>query len=282
MPLAVAQHHSLTESPALERVDARLQLSFVGHATGTRLGRLHQAGGAKAKFPRVAPGDPPEAVLFNLGGGLTGGDRVALELKWGEGARATATSQACEKIYRASAGEARIETRLSVAAGAEAEWLPQETILYDGARLVRSLDVEMAADARLLLCEGVVLGRTAMGERLRTGAVFDRWRVRRDGRLVYADGIRLGGDIESLTARKASLAGAACFATVLLLAPDAEAHLESVRQGLESARGEVAASAWNNMLLIRFIALTGADLRFHLTQSLNILRGRPLPRVWTT
>ena len=81
--------------------------------------------------------------------------------------------------------------KLKVGAGGTLAWLPQETILFDQVRLRRSIEVDLAPDASLLLAEGVVFGRSAMGETLAQGRFFDRWRVRRGGALVFAESLRL-------------------------------------------------------------------------------------------
>ncbi|MFX7793007.1 urease accessory protein UreD, partial [Acinetobacter baumannii] len=79
---------------------------------------------------------------------------------------------------------AQLNISLKVGAGAHLGWLPQETILFDRARVHRRCDIELDEAASLLLCEIVVFGRTAMGERMDQGEFVDRWRLRRGGRLV--------------------------------------------------------------------------------------------------
>ena len=179
-----------------------------------RLDRLFQQGCAKARLP--APGgSAPEVVLINTAGGVTGGDRIDWRLEAGPGAALVATTQAAERVYRSAGGAARIETRLTLGPGARLDWLPQETILFDGGRLDRSLEVEMAADARLLALETLVLGRAAQRRDGAAGAVSDQWRIRRGGRLVHAEALRLDGDVARATAGAATLGGARALATLV-------------------------------------------------------------------
>ncbi len=184
------------------------------------LGRLEEAGPSRARFPRSGRrGAALEAVLINTGGGIAGGDAVATHMIARAGAHLVATTQAAEKIYRSDGAVSKIDVDLLVEPGASLDWLPQWTILFDEASVARTISAEVGEGARLLLVEPVALGRAARGERFATGALTDRWRIRRNGRLIYADGLSLGGDIATLLDRPGIAHGAAAFATVLLVAP---------------------------------------------------------------
>ncbi len=241
---------------------------------------IYQSGSAKIRLPRDRAGAPFEGVLLNTAGGVTGGDRLAYEVAVGEAAEAVVTTQAAERVYRRSEGVARIDTTLAVGAGGRLDWLPQETILFDRSALSRRLTADIAADATLLAVEPLVLGRAAMGETIRTVFARDVWRIRRDGVLVFADALRLDGDSEMIMKGGATGAGARAMATLVLVAPDAEARLDTVRAALENARGEAGASAWNGMLVARFLAPGGQALRADLMMLIETLRGAPMPRVW--
>jgi urease accessory protein len=214
-------------------------------------------------------------VLLNTAGGITGGDRFAIEGEAGPGSALTLTTQAAERIYRSSGGEGRVATRLSAGAGATLHWLPQETILFEGGRLLRSLDADIAVDARFLALETVVLGREAMGENVTAGFFEDCWRVRRGGRLVFADTLRLSGAIGEIAANPALLAGNRAAATLLYTGPDAEARLAPLRAALS---GHSAASVREGCLVARLLAPSARALRAMLVPLVTLFR--PLPAVW--
>ena len=109
-----------------------------------------------------------------------------------------------------------LAARLGLSDGAELCWLPQETILFDRARLARRIDVELADGASLLMAEAVVFGRAAMGEAMEQGYFADRWRVRRSGKLIFADSARLDGDIAAKLGQPAAAGGGIAIATVLM------------------------------------------------------------------
>jgi urease accessory protein len=230
------------------------------------------------RFPNATP-DALEAVIVNTGGGMTGGDRFTLRLEVGAGASLVAGTAAAEKIYRSTGPDTEMDVRLTLGEGAKLAWLPQETILFDRARIARRIEVELAADARLLLAEAVVFGRTAMGEAMAEGCFTDRRRVRRAGRLIHAEGVRLDGAVAAMLAEPAVAAGGVAAATVLL-APGDDAAVAVVRGAGQDYRGEVGVSAWNGIALARLCAADGATLRHDLALVLRALRGKPLPRSW--
>jgi urease accessory protein len=271
---------SLASTPVLQRVRGAGRLAVRRSEGKTRLAGLFQEGSCKIRLPR-GEGEALEAVLINTSGGMTGGDIVSWHVEAQAGAAASLTTQACEKIYRSTSGAARLSTRLVVGAGARLDWLPQETILFDNAALHRTLDADLAADATLLCVEAVVLGREAMGETVRAGSFRDRWRVRREGRLIFADDVRLDGAIEALTGRAAVLAGARAFATLLLTGPDCEARLAALQATFAVKGVRAGAGAFDGKLVCRLCATDGLTLRRVLIPALAALRdGAAPPRVW--
>ncbi len=264
--------------PRYERTSGVARIAFKHVGGATRLDRLHQSGAAKVRLPHRPAGDPPEAVLINTAGGLTGGDRMSAEIRLEPGCRAVATTQACEKIYRAAYGTAEIRTELTLGAGARLDWLPQETILFDGAGLSRRLDADLEPGAELLAVEAVIFGRAAHCERMQSGFFADRWRIRRNGRLVFADPLRFDWALADLLSRPAVLADAGAMATVLFVTDDPERYLTAAREIVGEAGG---VSAWGGKLLARITAEGGLALRRTLTPLLAALRdGAPLPKLW--
>jgi urease accessory protein len=278
----ILERQDLQGGPTLarpQRARGSGRLRTKASTLGTRLDVFYQEGCAKIRLPRSFDG-AMEAVLINTAGGLTGGDRLDWSFEVEAGTRLTATTQACEKVYKAKASTATIATRLTVGAGARADWLPQETILFDRASLSRTLDVELAADAEFLAVEAVLLGRKAMGETMETGLFRDRWRLRRNGRLIHAEEAHFEGDVAGLTATEAILASNRAFATVLFCGSSAEAHLAPLRRLLEGASGGV--SHWQDKLVARVVAADGFALRKILIPLISHLRnGASVPKVWT-
>jgi len=266
--------------PAMQRARGVARLAVVGDGPVTRLVESYQSGSAKLRFPNRRPEAALEAVLLNTAGGVTGGDHLAFTAIAGDGARAAIATQAAERIYRHSAGVARIDTTISVGAGATLDWLPQETILFDRSALARTLTADVHPTGRLLAIEEIVLGRTAMGESARDVIVTDSWRIHRGEKLVFADGLRLAGDAVTAMAGGATGNGAIAAATLVLVAPDAEAEIGTARNALADANGEAGVSAWNGMLVARLIAPTGQALRADLMRLIIALRRASMPRVW--
>jgi urease accessory protein len=266
----------------LARSRGAVRMSFKRGSERTVFDTLYQAGCLRVRMPRPEAGTFPEAVVINTAGGLTGGDDIALAARWQSGAEATLCSQAAEKIYRARANSVRVSNRLDVERHATAEWLPQETIMFDRSALERRLDVHVEGQSSFLGLESVVFGRTAMGEEVVSGRIRDAWRVYRDRRLVHAEAFRLDGNIAAQLDRGAMGAGARACATILLVAEGiARELLESLREALRRARGRAAASLWNGVLAARFLARDGEILKHDIALALNVLRsGRALPRVW--
>ena len=265
---------------ALERVRGVARVRVAGDGGTTRLVENFQSGSAKVRFPKPADRSVMDVVLLNTAGGLTGGDRISFSVAAGAGARATVTTQASERIYRRRDGDVEVETALAIEAGATLDWLPQETILFDRSSLRRRLAADLHPTGKLLAVEAIVLGRAAMGERVRSATLADSWRVRRGGALIFADGVRLDGDSVAILDGGATGGGAAAMATVLLVAPDAESALPAAREALAGAAGEVGASAWNGMLVARLLAVDSYALRADLTRLFETLRGTTMPRTW--
>ena len=280
----VAASPLIAAPPRLQRAAGRGRVAV--QATGARTGLrdLFQEGCAQIRLPRDAAARGLEAVLINTAGGLTGGDRLSWRAEAAQGAALTISTPACEKVYRARDDAAETLVTLAAGPGAHLAWLPQETILFDGAALRRRLDIDLAADAEVLVVEAVVLGREAMGERIRAGALHDRWRVRRDGRLVFADDLRLDGPVSEISGLAATLAGGRAFASLLLVAPDAQDRLRPLREALGDLEGAGGgASAFDGKLFCRIVAREGRTLRSALVRALGVLRqGQPIPRVWRT
>lgn len=267
--------------------EARLTIKKAG--THSHFAERYQQGTMKVRCPRIHTHSDAEAVLINLGGGLTGGDRVTITARAEAGAAGTLASQACEKIYRSLGTDAELSTTLTLEAGATLNWLNQPTILFEAGRVHRKTEVIMAADATFVGVEAMIFGRTAMGETVRTGSVRDTIRIRRAGRLIHAETFSAQGSVqgsaqgnlEALLARPAMLGPNKAMATIRYVAPDAEARRDELRETLKTCESEAAATAFDGMMFLRFAAPTGQALMSDLITTLTHLRGQPVPRVWT-
>jgi len=277
--------HQASVAPP-QRTSGRLEVAFHRRGPTTAVARLYQEGAAKARLPREPERGLIDVTLINLGGGLTGGDRLHQRLVWERASAAGATTQAAEKIYRARDGRAEVRTELVLGAGAWAEWLPQETILFDGAALDRSLLIDAAADARLLAVEPVVFGRLAMGERVQTSHVHDRIEVRVEGVLAWLDVNRLVPPVEAKLDRPALGGGARAIATVVYVGPDAGDRLDALRAIVAAAPVPAGVTRLDHVLVVRLHAASPLALRRALLALLPAARaalgGLPprLPRLW--
>lgn len=272
MNFCAKQPHALA---APQRAHGRLDLAFRHDGTRTRLDRFYQEGCLKARMPR---GPAVEVVALNISGGIAGGDRLETALALGAGARATFTTQAAERLYRALEAPARLRTRLVAGEGAVLHYLPQETILFDGFALDRALEIELAPGAAVLGLESLVFGRLAMGEVLREGSLQDRILIFREGRLIWQDSTRLAGEVTAALDRPGVAAGARAMACLFATGPGMPERLDELRAALDGAHA--GASCVEGVLLARLLAPDAANLRRVVGKALCVLRAVPLPRVW--
>lgn len=269
---------STAEIFAANRAAGRIALAL-NHACGaTRPARVHEAGMLRVRFPNGERRDTLEAVIVNTAGGLAGGDRADIEMEVAAQAQVTVTSAAAEKVYRSLGPDTQIRVRLEAGAGAAIAWLPQETILFDCMRLRRSIDVALAGDAKLLMVEPIVFGRSAMGESVASGSLFDRWRVRVDGALVFADCVQLDGEVAQRLAQRAVAGDGVAIATLLKI-PGDDDTVGALRAMQSAFSGEVGVSAWNGLMVGRLVAPTSAALRHDIGRILTAI-GTPPPRLW--
>ena len=263
---------------AANRAVGSIGLAVRASGAVTRRARVREDGPLRIRCPGPIS-DELEAVIVNTAGGVAGGDRLMLDVIVEPDARLVITTAAAEKVYRALDAAATIDMKLSVGARASLAWMPQEMILFDRARLRRAIDIDLAADARLLLAEAIVFGRSGMGEAVHDGFLFDRWRLRRGGRLIHAEATRFDGAIARKLAQPAVAKGGIALATVLIV-PGDEVTAASVRAVSDQLRGEAGVSTWNGLAVARLCAASGEVLRHDLVAVLSALRGVALPRLW--
>jgi len=197
----------------------------------------------------------------NTSGGVAGGDCLESSVTALTGASIIVTTQAAEKIYRALDQPARIRTKLNVDNGGKLAWLPQETILFNHARLYRRTEIEISLGSQLLALECLVLGRAARGEKLTGGAIVDSWRVSKNGRLQWADTFRLVDGAFSKLSRKALLWDSTALATLLYFGPGLEERLQLVRAQSASFDCQCGVTLVGGMLVGRLAGRSSFELK---------------------
>ncbi|HEY1779354.1 MAG TPA: urease accessory protein UreD [Roseiarcus sp.] len=264
--------------PALrQRAHAEARGSFVRVGARTEPARLFETGGLRWRFPRSS--SPCEVAIVNTGGGVAGGDSYSISLALGEGAEVEAATPSAERIYRSHGPASVIATRLTLKPRARLFWLPQETLIFESARLERRLEVEASEEAEFLIAETLAFGRLAMGESRIDASVHDSWRVRRHGRLVFADETRLA-HAGAVLDRKAVGAGARALSMIVASAPNIEARLPDLRAALGAGPDiESGATAFDGLIVVRLLSPSFDRLRGALVASIVALGGRK-PRLW--
>ncbi len=218
-------------------------------------------------------------VLTNTSGGVTGGDRFRTEIVAEDCACVTVTTQTAERAYRAQPGHVgRVDTTLRIGAGSRINWVPQETILFDGCAFVRRLTVELGEGSSALVVEPVVFGRSAMGESVTSALFDDRIEIRCGGQMVFLDRTRLDGDIAASLAKSGVANGAVAGAILLFAGASAEAHLARVRDLLPETAG--ASLVRPNLLVCRLVSEDSYTLRKVMMPLIAMLLDDVIPRPW--
>jgi len=264
-----------TFSRSLQRARGATRTTFRNNA----LECLFNSGSAKALLPR-SYGPSNEVVLVNTAGGITGGDIFTYE-SGADASHVTVTTQAAERAYRSSHGDAaRLDVKLTAQNGASLHWLPQETILFDHNHLARHIEVDMDHDSECLILESLVFGRHAMGEALSQCKFTDSWRIRRDGCLVHAEAQRLDGDPGRCLAHAAGADGAQMMAMIVYVGPrSAQIHAD-IKHVLDNIPSRAAVSAWNGKVVMRLLGRDTMTGKQNLTEILTAIGGVQVPRVW--
>jgi len=248
---------------------------------------IFQQAPLRIMFPRTTGAAVEEAVLINTAGGIAGGDRLQFEVTARPNASIAVTSQAAEKVYRALDEPARIATLLKACEAAKLAWLPQETIVFNRGRLSRETEIDISSGAELLALEWLVLGRAALGEEVVSGHISDSWRVRKDGRLIWADSFRATDDTFPYLHRKALLSNCKAVATLIYFGPHLDARLEFLRDIVASLECHCAATSVGGLIIVRFAAAASSSLRLALRSLLQQLSrelgGGPfqVPKMWS-
>lgn len=253
----------------LQRADGCGRIVLSASETGTRIEDVFERSPIRIMFPRTEHCRVEEAVIINTGGGVAGGDRLECSVAALPGASIAVTSQAAEKVYRALYEPARVVTRLKAEGSAKLAWLPQETIVFNRARLHRTTEIDLFSGAELFALEWLVFGRAAHGEVVVGGSVTDSWRVKKDGRLIWADSFRITDEIFPHLRRKALLSNCTAIATLIYCGPCLDKRLDLLREIIPSLGCTCAATLVSGLIVIRFAAKESSDLKLGLRSFLR-------------
>jgi urease accessory protein len=221
-------------------------------------------------------------------GGVVGGDSLAISAAVECGAHALLTTPAAGKLYRSAGASAQLAQELNVADGAWLEWLPQETIAFDGARAASTTRVALTGTAGFIGWEILCLGRPASGETYTYGEFVQRFEIWRDGAPLWWERNALAGGAPVLHAPW-GLAGRSVVATLVAVgrAPSA---LPALRELLNAEQddGEFAVSQLRDVLVCRYLGNSAEQARAGFIAAWRLLRpalwgieASP-PRIWAT
>ncbi|WGD50342.1 urease accessory protein UreD [Bradyrhizobium sp. CB1650] len=245
----------------LERANGAGRIVVTGSASGTRISEVYQKFPIGLMFPRIESDLMKEAVIVNSSGGIAGGDRLEIEVVALNDASVAVTTQAAEKVYRALDRPARVGTKLRACGTAKLAWLPQETIVFNQARICRQTEIDLCSGAELIALEWLVLGRAARGEEVVSGHISDSWRIKKDGHLIWADGFRVSDEVFAQLHRKALLSNWKAVATLIYFGPSLDTRLEILRKIAASLDCRCAATIVGAIIVVRVAAAVSSDLR---------------------
>ncbi|MDH4570082.1 urease accessory protein UreD [Pseudomonas sp. BN414] len=264
---------------------AELELAYALDGATTRPVQRRHKGPLRVQKHLHAEGPQVcQHIIVHPPGGIAGGDRLDLTARVGEGAWAQLTSPGAAKWYRATS-PAFQEVELKVEGGATLEWLPQETIVYSGARAELATRIELTDDARLFYWDMVALGRPAAGERFAEGHFQAHLDIHRNGTLIWHERQRVEGD-DGLLDSPIGLAGQPVFATLIVTGEIDAELLERCRERPCAGRGDL--TQLPGLLVARCLASEALHARAWLIDLWRLLRpallGREAkpPRIWST
>ena len=279
---------------------ARLNLRFeprqVNGTTRTVMTERNHFGPLRILRPLYPEGDAPcHAVIVHPPGGIVAGDRLAVEVRVDARAHALATTPGAQKWYRSTGAAAAAITRLQVGDDANLEWMPQETMVFNGARAKQTLEITLAPRASFFGWEMLCLGRTARGERFASGAFRQSIRLLRAGSSapLWRESIVLMGN-DALMDSPLAFRQLPVTATAWIVLPDnalgvaTAALLADVRQLLGHAPLAAASSPDAGLVVVKAMGDAPEAVRNLLigvwkTIRLQVFaRAAILPRIWST
>jgi len=281
-----AQHRENSSDRILQRAEGACRIVVGGSSRGTCIMDVFQKSPMRVVFPNTGDDRSREAVLLNTSGGIAGADRLQSEVTALGTASLAVTTQAAEKIHRAIDAPAEIKTTLKLCDSAKLAWLPQETIVFNEARVRRRTEIDISPGSELLALEWFVLGRTARGESMLAGSITDTWLVRKNGRLIWGDTLRLTDVVLPHLPHKALLSDSKAIATLLCFGEALEARQQLIRDLSGSLDCQCGATLVGGLLVARFAARSSFELKTALRHLLEEFRKQMgpgpfrVPKMW--
>lgn len=278
----------VTDPIHLRSWHAELALRYQRRGVRTVLAERRHDGPLVVQKPLYPEGDTVcHTIILHPPAGIVGGDELEISCDAAADAQVLLTTPGAGKWYRSAGPWAKQRLEFHVAVGACLEWLPQETIVFDGALADMGSQINLAAGASYIGWEILCLGRTGSGERYDHGSCRLHTQIRRDGKLLWFEkgNIEAGGRIG---ASPAGLGGHSVCAT-MIVAGDIEAALIARCREQTAEDACIAMTLLPGPLLVaRHIGDSGAAARHHFEKLRACLRpaltGRPAvePRIWRT
>ncbi len=269
--------------PDFVRARGKIEIVSVRREQASVRAHVHESGSLRVRFPREH-NDSLNAVIVNTGGGMTGGDSFSVSATARAGSTLSLTSSAAEKFYRSLGAMARLDVSLVAETGATLAYVPQEAIIFNGAKILRTITVDLAPDAQLLACDLNMIGRTAMAEQVDNLLLRDRWIVLVDGVPEYADFTCLEGDATAILARAHVADGASAYGTMLYAGAAMDDVEGKWRSLCEEADVTIACATGRagRVLALRAVAKSASRLRALFEQCIASAAIVPVPRSWAT
>jgi urease accessory protein len=269
---------------------ARLDLGFERRGADTILAQRAHHGPLRVQKPLYPEG--PElchALVLHPPAGICGGDQLHIDVAVGEDAQALLTTPGAGKWYRSAGAMAEQKVALKVDAGGTAEWLPQESIVFDGATARMCTTVELAEGARYLGVETLCLGRRASGETFERGTLRLATDISLARKPLWHERGRIEGG-SSLLHSPIGLAGFSVCSTVIAAGSDIDADtLAACRQAVPAETGaRFGVSAMPQLFVGRYLGHSTEAARAWFVELWATLRpafiGRDMvvPRIWNT
>lgn len=265
---------------------ARLDLSFARRSDKTVIAQRRHVGPLTVQRPFYPEDDVCHSYVLHPPGGVVGGDQLELHVRVEKDAHALVTTPASAKFYRSAGETARQVIELDVADNGILEYLPQDTILFDGCQVTTTTRVTLAASARFAGWEILCQGRPASGEKFNRGQCRQAYELYREDTPLVIERTRLLGNSPLQTARW-GLATYPVYGTFLVSDADSDL-LASAREAAGEASVLFSASLINGVLVCRYLGWQGIEARDCFARVWAAIRpawiGRQAsrPRIWDT